>query len=221
MPYCTHCGQPTNENDRFCARCGAGLGNPAPADPPDDSKSPPPIEWPQPRHRRARGARGARIGIAGLAAIVLGLGAVLAARALIPQRAVQVPDVMRLSHEQASAVLEARGFRVVIDQRVPDYLVPENAVTSQDPQAGRESTRGATVRLTLSTGSVGVALPDLCRLSLEEAKAKLRDMSVQCKVVEAVDPSRSGAVINQSPPAGTNVLPQQVVVLTVASPLAR
>lgn len=71
---------------------------------------------------------------------------------------VSVPDVTGLSQEDAIAALEAAGFSVSI-VTAASSTVPEGTVISQSPAGGSESTAGAIVTITVSSGEVDLTDP--------------------------------------------------------------
>lgn len=66
---------------------------------------------------------------------------------------VTVPDVTGLSQEDAITALEAAGFSVSV-VTATSSTVPAGSVISQEPDGGAESTAGATVTITVSSGEV-------------------------------------------------------------------
>lgn len=68
---------------------------------------------------------------------------------------VTVPDVTGLTQAAATSVLEGAGFVVAI-VTASSSVVPEGTVISQAPVGGSESSAGATVTLTVSSGEAGV-----------------------------------------------------------------
>ncbi|MCC6792048.1 MAG: Stk1 family PASTA domain-containing Ser/Thr kinase, partial [Thermomicrobiales bacterium] len=74
---------------------------------------------------------------------------------------VTVPDVIRASRADAESALTDRGFRVVLGEPVASDVVPEGAVAEQHPVAGTQSTEGATITLSLSSGPEPVDLAAL------------------------------------------------------------
>lgn len=129
---------------------------------------------------------------------------------------VVVPDVSKLTLEQARTVLEAKGLKTEVRARLPHDTVPKDGVTAQEPAPGEQVPRGTSVALTISTGPEGSPLPNLVGMGVDEAKLKLQEMGLQFKITKVIDPARPGVVVNVSPPADTMVLPDQLIELTVA-----
>ena len=128
---------------------------------------------------------------------------------------VEVPNVVGLPYDQASAELQRAGFGVTrID--VDSDLAP-GIVTDQDPSAGSESSRGATVRLSVSRGPSTAAVPDvtfqdvtIARTTLESAGFRVREV-----LEDTTDPASDGIVVGQDPIGGAQAKPGSLVTLFV------
>ena len=130
-------------------------------------------------------------------------------------RPVQVPNVVGLPYDQAAAELQRAGFGVTrID--VDSDLAP-GIVTDQDPSAGTESSRGTTVRLSVSRGPSTEAVPDvtfqdvtIARTTLEGAGFRVREV-----LEDTSDPDSDGIVVGQDPVGGAQAKPGSLVTLYV------
>jgi beta-lactam-binding protein with PASTA domain len=70
----------------------------------------------------------------------------------------QVPNVVGLSQDDASSVIEADGFKVTT-VKATSSSVPAGDVISQSPAAGIAAPAGSTVTITVSTGAPAPAAP--------------------------------------------------------------
>jgi N-acetylmuramoyl-L-alanine amidase len=129
---------------------------------------------------------------------------------------VVVPDVSKMTLEQATSLLDAKGLNPKVRASLPHDTIPNGSVTAQDPPPGTELKKGQEVGLTLSTGPQGFALPDFRNLQLEDVKKQLQEMGLQFKVTKVIDPTRPGTVLNQVPAPQSAVVPDQLIELTVA-----
>jgi len=144
-----------------------------------------------------------------------------------------VPDVVGLPEEEAVDVLtEQHDFDVLVDEDESD-TVPEGYVISQTPDAGSSQLAGATIVITVSTGTpqaegtpppaatpappVQVQVPDVVGQSQNSARNNLQDAGFSVSVREEHSSSvASGNVISQSPSAGSSQARGSTVTITVS-----
>src|SRR5215210_5761242 len=113
-----------------------------------------------------------------LALAVLAVGvAALVAYALTRPSHVAVPDVIGQNVDQATRILDDKGFEVAI-KAVPN-IAPRNQVVEQDPiptdRGGGKAEEGSTVTLSVSSGPAIVAVPDVSNLTRPDATKRLED----------------------------------------------
>lgn len=113
-----------------------------------------------------------------------------------------IPQVTTLSREHAVKLLEASGFRVVV-QETPSPRAAGRVVGTQ-PAAGATVAVPAAVRLLVSAGPPMVAVPSLAGLFEGEARAALQAAGLRMGEVERVFQlgDAEGAVLGQVPAAG-------------------
>jgi eukaryotic-like serine/threonine-protein kinase len=116
-----------------------------------------------------------------------------------------VPNVVGLSDTDASARLQAAGFRV--SSTPVSSTRPPGTVLTQSPSAGNVTTRGSTVRITVSAGRQVRTVPDVVGETEVAADRILRDAGFTVRVVDrpVTDPGRDGLVVEQDPRAGARV----------------
>jgi serine/threonine-protein kinase len=84
-----------------------------------------------------------------------------------------VPDLSTLTVDQASAQLAALGLSVTVLPEEFSDTVPAGVIARQDPAAGTELERGATVSIVVSKGQDLVAVPPLADLTVDQVRAAL------------------------------------------------
>jgi eukaryotic-like serine/threonine-protein kinase len=145
--------------------------------------------------------------------------AALVAFALTRPSHVSVPDVIGQNVDQATQVLESKGFNPAI-KAVPSGA-PRNQVVEQDPiptdRGGGKAEEGSTVTLSVSSGPAIVAVPVVANLSQAEATKRLENAGFRVNVVEQFSKTvKRGLVIGTDPSAGTQLSTAQAVNLLVS-----
>lgn len=121
-----------------------------------------------------------------------------------------VPDVVGLTQAQAISLIEGRGL--IVTYGVPEYsaATPINSVISQSPLSGTEVGVGGSVALTLSLGTITVAMPNLTGLTQPQAAAALVAAGIPANIhvftSDYTGRVAEGIVVTQSPATGTNVV---------------
>ena len=126
---------------------------------------------------------------------------------------VEVPDVTGLSRDSAENLLTGAGLEVAIQERESEE--PEDDVISQDPAAGSQVDRGATVTITVSTGIEKVSVPNVVGLSRSDAIAQLKSagLTAEPRETDVTDPAQDGVVTDQRPAAGVEIEKGKSVVI--------
>lgn len=130
-------------------------------------------------------------------------------------RPVTVPNVVNLPYEQAAAELQRAGFVPARSDVASDLTA--GIVVSQSPVAGTESSRGATVTLSVSTGPQTAAVPDVTGLDVAIARATLLDDGFRVRTIleDTEDPLSDGIVLSQDPPGESQAKPNSIVTIFV------
>lgn len=132
--------------------------------------------------------------------------------------AVEVPDVVGDSFEDAEAELEEAGFEVARENQETDEAEPDT-VLEQSPAAGEEAEPGTEITLTVAIAPETVEVPDVVGQDYDAAVDILAEAGFTATRVDQTDTSRpENQVIAQNPTAGTGVPEPGVVELTVAVP---
>jgi serine/threonine-protein kinase len=153
-----------------------------------------------------------------LALLVAGVAA-LVAYALTRPSHVGVPDVIGQNVDQASQVLDSKGFDVAI-KAVPSGA-PRNQVVEQDPiptdRGGGKVEEGSTVTLSVSSGPAIVSVPVVANLTEADATKRLEHAGFKVNTQKQFSKTvPRGLVIGTSPPAGTQLSTAQAVTLLVS-----
>ena len=152
-------------------------------------------------------------------------GAKLAQRSLVTLTVskglapVWVPDIVSMTVPDATAALQARGFKLVVGERAALDGVPENVVASQDPKAGASVDAGTTISVVVSAGPGNVAVPEVGGRSVAEAVAALQNAGLQATFVYIVQTGTpSGTVLDEFPAGGSQKQRGSQVRLSIAVP---
>ena len=118
----------------------------------------------------------------------------------------EVPNVVGLTIDEGASILEAEGF-VVSEQAASSDTVPSGTIMRTEPGAGISVPRGQTIQVTVSSGQARIDIPDVSRLSVEEATRVLTEAGF---VIGEIRPTNSGdipkdAVITTDPGPGENM----------------
>jgi eukaryotic-like serine/threonine-protein kinase len=138
-----------------------------------------------------------------------------------------VPDVVGLSTDAATAQLTRAGFRTQIQQVAASE--PEGIVVAQNPGGGARAQRGRVVRINVSRGQgqttttvvtttpAGSMVPNVIGQDETSAVSTIEGGGFQARVVNRPtnDPAQDGIVLQQSPAAGNRAAPGSTVTITV------
>jgi len=115
---------------------------------------------------------------------------------------VDVPDVVGVWVPTARRKLSESGLEVTVTTVASSQ--PAHMVLRQSPAAGTTVRKGATVRLTISSGPAQVTVPDVTGLDEATARNQLESAGFTVEVVDrsTSDPSEDGTVTAQNPDGG-------------------
>ena len=153
-----------------------------------------------------------------IALLACGVAALVAYALTRPQH-VAIPDVIGKTSDQATQILDSKGFKVAI-KAVPS-AAPRDQVVEQDPiptdRGGGKADEGSTVTLSVSSGPAIRAVPSVVGLSEADATKRLEHAGFKVNVMRQYSKSvPRGSVIGTSPPAGTQLSTLQPVTLLVS-----
>ena len=118
-----------------------------------------------------------------------------------------VPNVTKMTQEQATSELEAAGFKVGTVDTKYDDSVEAGLVISQDPKGGEKREEGSKVNLVISQGTEQVTVPNFYNMTIEQAQAEAKKYNltlVQGKSENSSD-VEADHILSQSPEAGQKV----------------
>jgi len=132
-------------------------------------------------------------------------------------REVPVPDVVKMSQAEASALLKKSGLNVEIREEYNER-VPAGTVFDSAPKGGVTTRRGKAVTLVVSRGPQPVTVPDVVGNGLGEAQAAVQSKGLVLEGAkeEFSEVVKKGLVISQTPVGGTSVAKKTAVTLVVS-----
>lgn len=161
-----------------------------------------------------------------LAVVALGAGGAFAwdflsgnGNGIFSQQTVTVPESVGLERTAAVSRLEELGFTVEVNEE-PHPEIARGIVIRSSPQPGSQLQAGTTVTLMISSGRQITDVPDVTDLPLEEAAQLLEEVGLQLAqevTEETSDSVEEGHVIEQTPPAGSQISMGSEVRLTVST----
>ena len=166
---------------------------------------------------KARKRRTAIIVTVVLIALLLIGGSVWAlTRGAAAPESIAVPNVVGLTQAEAKAQIEQAGFTWELNpDKVTSDTVAEGSVASTDPAAGTQAEKGATVRVTISSGPDSVTLPDnLVGMSPDDARKAIEALGLKWELDSskvASDTVPEGKVAQTNPSPGSKVKAGQTI----------
>ena len=166
---------------------------------------------------KARKRRTAIIVTVVLIALLLIGGSVWAlTRGAAAPESVAVPNVVGLTQAEAKTQIEQAGFTWELNpDKVTSDTVAEGSVASTDPAAGTQAEKGATVRVTISSGPDSVTLPDnLVGMSPDDARKAIEALGLKWELDSskvASDTVPEGKVAQTNPSPGSKVKAGQTI----------
>jgi len=128
---------------------------------------------------------------------------------------IEVPDVTDKDQDDASRILEAKGFEVTL--RHVDSEERPGTVLKQDPDGGEQVEKGTEVTLTVAKEAEQVTVPDLTGSTVSEARKLLAERNLKLGSTTGVESSaESGTVVEQSAVSGEEVAPGTAIDVKVA-----
>ncbi len=130
---------------------------------------------------------------------------------------VTVPDVAQLNVLEATAKLEAAGFKVETRSQANAEL-PKDTVIEQQPTGGSKADKGSTVTLFVSSGVGQVAVPNVVGRTQQAAVSLIENQNLVPDVKNQADATVPiGQVISQNPAPDTMVDKGSAVEIVVSS----
>lgn len=133
---------------------------------------------------------------------------------------ITVPDITKLSLEQAQATLEQYGLRHEVLDRRAHAAFPADYIIDQAPPVGQIVKPDRKVYLTVNTTeNPSVTVPDLVNMSLRNARIQLENYGLAVGTISYESSRFRSTVLRQSIPAGETVDQGTVVDLAISDGL--
>ncbi len=131
---------------------------------------------------------------------------------------VTIGRMLGLPLESAREELELQGFRIRMENPVPDPVIPAGHVVWQDPPPGTLLPRGdGLVSLAPSSGPAPVAIPDVVGFDLDLARQVVAAAGLRVGSVDSlVSPTEAGVVVTTRPAPGSFRPPATPIELVVS-----
>jgi beta-lactam-binding protein with PASTA domain len=132
---------------------------------------------------------------------------------------VEVPDVRMATVDQGRLILENRSLSLLVESEREDPVIPGGAIISQSPVPGSLVRRGTPISVVVSKGKMGVTIPNLSSVSLEEARKRLGDMGLKVGSIteQSSDSIAKGSVISTFPSPDTIVKEGTIIDLVIST----
>ena len=135
------------------------------------------------------------------------------------RRPVRVPQIVGVSIDSARATLAKAGLKLNVDQQTASDLIPSGTIIAQAQGGGSSVDPGSTIGVTVSTGAVPIAVPDVNGKAPTDAVALLQAAGFSARLQYIVDATNaSGMVSGQDPAAGAMSPRRSPVTISVAVP---
>lgn len=149
------------------------------------------------------------------AILVIALGAFLINS--IASKPVLVPDIANMTQDQAKAELAKVGLNLEVEKEVFSSDIASGKIVTQNPEKGRETQKGKTIKVTISKGTQNVSVPKVIGLTEEQAIAAIE----QAKLVKNVKREynsdvKTGVVYAVEPLEGVSVAEGTQITLYVS-----
>ncbi|GAQ57611.1 Stk1 family PASTA domain-containing Ser/Thr kinase [Streptomyces acidiscabies] len=128
---------------------------------------------------------------------------------------VEVPDVTDKNEDDASRILEDKGFKVKL-RRVESEEDP-GTVLRQNPDGGAQAEKGTEITLTVAEEARKSTVPDLSGATVSQARELLAAQNLKLgSTTEVESGSQAGTVVEQGIASGEEVKPGTAVAIKIA-----
>jgi len=130
----------------------------------------------------------------------------------------ELPDVIEMTLDQATNVLEKEGFNVIINDSLYDATHPLGTVIEQNPYPYATVKEGRRIYLTISIGDKPIIMPKLIGSSPRDAELTIKSYNLKMgsKSYMPSDIYLEGTVIGQSYPQGQQIKPNTRINITIS-----
>lgn len=132
---------------------------------------------------------------------------------LFGPKEVEVPDVSGMELEEAVAELMAAGFAIGEQKELSDEEVEEGFIIKTNPKAGKMIKEGNEIDLYISSGKEEMELSDYRSRLYDDVYSLLEGKNFKDieKTEEHDENSEPGTILEQYPPPGESVIPEETV----------
>lgn len=132
------------------------------------------------------------------------------------------PNLLGMSMADALRSLNksASSLSIKLDGEEPSEMVKEGEITSQVPPANSRVKAGSSIRVKVSKGNTVVQCPNLLDMNYQDAIIKLHETGLRDDSATRTVPNarvKKDCVVQQDPPAGSELQRQTVVKLLISS----
>lgn len=125
---------------------------------------------------------------------------------------VEVPDVSGQEFKKAKSALETAGFLIGEEIEINDEEIPNGYIIKTNPNAGKTVKEGATIDLYISSGKKTFELSDYVDRQYDDVVQILSDQNFKdIKKNSVFDASEPGTILEQSPAAKEEVIPEETI----------
>ena len=131
---------------------------------------------------------------------------------------VELPDIVDQEYYAARRTLQDLGLELEVIDEDFSPVIDEDHIIDQVPPPFTQVKKGRMVGVVVSRGPERIIVPNLVRLSEEQARARIRDAGMTVgRINERPDDSPRGTVIEQNPTAGVETLIKTPIELVVST----
>ncbi len=134
---------------------------------------------------------------------------------------VSMPNVVRMSKEEAQKAIEEAKLKFEVEKEEYDKEVPEGCVISQNPaymEKFNKVKQGSTVKVVISKGQEKTTVPKVVGMKQDEATKALEDAKLKVEIVEESSKKvEEGYVISQETEADAEAFAGDTVIIHVST----
>ncbi|UAC49349.1 Stk1 family PASTA domain-containing Ser/Thr kinase [Bacillus aquiflavi] len=144
--------------------------------------------------------------------IVLAILTVTVLPKMLKPKDIEVPNVAKLEVNDAISKLESSGFSIDKTFKITDEEILENHVIKTEPKAGQKIKEGSKINMYVSTGKEKFELSNYSERQYDEVVRLLENKNFKDIIKKEVNSdSIPGTILEQNPPAGEAVVPEETI----------
>ncbi len=131
---------------------------------------------------------------------------------------IPVPDTRGKLVSEANAIYKKRGFKIIVDDKRYDAMMPTGIILDQFPPPGGWTKRGRRIHVSVSAGPPFAVVPGVLGMPREDAEFAVQRIGSKIEKIEYAfsDSVYEGQVVDQLPAEGDTVSKADGVQLTVS-----